>query len=150
VRPKPFEEICSNGGATEHCTAASAYYEVCSNAGVDTSLPSDCVKCDNGLNLGEERKVEKPPTERDVVFVVEESKCLEIKCDNGLNLGEERKVEKPPTERDVVFVVEESKCLESQKDKVEKLAQRISREQRYVNCAMTYQRTREERAKKRK
>lgn len=44
IRPKPFEEICSNGGKQQHCTATSAYLQVCSNAGIITALPHECGK----------------------------------------------------------------------------------------------------------
>ncbi|KAM3718740.1 putative apolipophorin protein [Dirofilaria immitis] len=77
IRPKPFEEICSNGGKHQHCTAISAYLEICSNAGIITSLPHECVKCNGDLHLDDERKVEKPIVEHDIVFVVEERKCLD-------------------------------------------------------------------------
>lgn len=57
-----------------------------------------------------------------------------MKCANGLSLGDERKVEKPPAEHDVVFVIEESRCMENHKDKIARVAHRISQEQGYVGC----------------
>ncbi|VDK88786.1 unnamed protein product, partial [Litomosoides sigmodontis] len=97
IRPKPFEQICSNGGKQQHCTATSAYLQVCSNAGIATALPHECVKCDGNLHLDDERRIE-----RSIV------------------------------EHDVVFVVEERKCVNHHKDKIAKMAQKISQQQRSV------------------
>uniref|UniRef100_A0A0R3RL85 VWFD domain-containing protein n=1 Tax=Elaeophora elaphi TaxID=1147741 RepID=A0A0R3RL85_9BILA len=77
IRPKPFEQICSNGGKQQHCTATSAYLQICSNAGIITALPHECVKCEGDLHLDDERRVEKAVVEHDVVFVVEQRKCMD-------------------------------------------------------------------------
>uniref|UniRef100_A0A915PUL0 Vitellogenin n=1 Tax=Setaria digitata TaxID=48799 RepID=A0A915PUL0_9BILA len=77
IRPKPFEQICSSGGKQQHCAATSAYLQICLNTGIFTSLPHECVKCDNDLHLDDEKKIEKSVVEHDVVFVVEERKCLD-------------------------------------------------------------------------
>uniref|UniRef100_A0A8R1Y3W3 Vitellogenin domain-containing protein n=1 Tax=Onchocerca volvulus TaxID=6282 RepID=A0A8R1Y3W3_ONCVO len=81
IRPKPFEEICSNGGKQQHCTATSAYLQVCLNAGIMIALPHECVRCEGDLHLDDERKVENPGAEHDVVFVVEERKCMDLHKD---------------------------------------------------------------------
>ncbi|CAG9538789.1 unnamed protein product [Cercopithifilaria johnstoni] len=81
IRSKPFEQICSNGGKQQHCTATSAYLQICSYAGIITVLPHECVKCDGDLHLDDERKIEKSVIEHDVVFVVEETKCMDYHKD---------------------------------------------------------------------
>lgn len=55
-----------------------------------------------------------------------------MRCEGDLHLDDERKVENPGAEHDVVFVVEERKCMDLHKDKIARIAQRISQEQRYV------------------
>lgn len=55
-----------------------------------------------------------------------------MKCDNDLHLDDERRIERSIVEHDVVFVVEERKCINHHKDKIAKMAQKISQEQQLV------------------
>lgn len=57
-----------------------------------------------------------------------------VRCDGDLHLDDEKRIEKSIVEHDVVFVVEERKCMEQHKDKLARIAQKISQEQRFVTC----------------
>uniref|UniRef100_A0A1I8EX74 VWFD domain-containing protein n=1 Tax=Wuchereria bancrofti TaxID=6293 RepID=A0A1I8EX74_WUCBA len=77
IRPKPFEQICSNGGRQQHCIATAAYLQICANAGIMIALPHECVRCDGDLHLDDERTIEKSIIDHDIIFVVEERKCMD-------------------------------------------------------------------------
>jgi len=53
----------------------SAYLMACRNAGVELSMPEQCVRCNGGLVGGEEKRSERA-TGIDVIFVVEMRSCI--------------------------------------------------------------------------
>lgn len=55
-----------------------------------------------------------------------------MKCEGNLHLDDEKRIEKSVMEHDVVFVVEERKCMDYHRDKIARIVQKISQEQRYV------------------
>ncbi|VDN86052.1 unnamed protein product [Brugia pahangi] len=40
------------------------------------ALPHECVRCDGDLHLDDERMIEKSIIDHDIIFVVEERKCM--------------------------------------------------------------------------
>ncbi|VDK62311.1 unnamed protein product [Anisakis simplex] len=77
VNPQKFEQICSSDRPEHQCRAVSAFVHVCTNNGIDLSLPKPCVHCEDGLKMDEEIEVPHAGKGHDIVFVVQEKACLD-------------------------------------------------------------------------
>merc|ERR1719468_435885 len=90
VDPKPYMSMCKRDMQTMKnradkrtgiCSAAAAYIEQCRQAGVELWMPAQCVLCQPRegeiMQNGESSRIQgNGPQSADVVFVVEQSTCL--------------------------------------------------------------------------
>ncbi|MFH4975773.1 hypothetical protein AB6A40_002482 [Gnathostoma spinigerum] len=75
VNAFPILKLCGASGDT--CLASSTYVFACSHAHTSIDLPEKCYECADALKVGEEKEVNHPVQGHDVVFVVEERKCMQ-------------------------------------------------------------------------
>lgn len=84
----PFQRMCLSDAAKESgtglCSAAASYIEHCKLSGIELWMPSECVRCNSGLTTeqplksGESTSYQNTaPLSADVVFLVEQTSCLE-------------------------------------------------------------------------
>lgn len=90
VDPKPFETMCLRdvqalkNQADKRpgvCSSAAAYIEKCQQAGVELWMPAQCVHCsmnNEPMKHGESSRIQdNVPQSVDVVFIAQQSQCLE-------------------------------------------------------------------------
>jgi hypothetical protein len=116
VNPAPFLELCLLDGASPSssgfCRSASAYVELCRLRQIELWLPGSCVTCRNhdgsrtltgGETLSYRDGEEPAPSAADIVFVVQQSKCIKSVELGDLPMWITRSL--PASQTDIKFAV---------------------------------------------